>query len=543
MEAVQVQVFEDLPRIDLGDMDYMSNSYMRFSTGTHFLNGAYSESGFFENQSLFGVRSSFDGSTMSRYLEAPDQNPLLTSIMPTLPPQKRRSLWENTENCSYRPVEQHWPPPYDRQYRQSSPDSTTWSASSRNSFSQLGSDDIQPFHPSSSYSPRSVEKHWRPDANSGSELGDTISCNDGNFAEQISCISLCEIQQYPDASEDETDVAVIEMDQAARASNIYAPYPAEVDLAETEDNYDERPAPTTSEEGELPDADGETVDEEEGEDHNDEDETYEPRRKLRSSTTGVRRRYSHQQKPKTPTRAHKRSASSVDTNNKITKTSSSRPRCKTQVKTEPASPTHNSNSNSSTVRPFPCPLAPYSCTSAFGSKNEWKRHISSQHLRLGFWRCDICGSSGAERPNDFNRKDLFTQHLRRMHQSALKDSSSAESPAATSKVKTENQADSPSTSEAEAQIVKRCYHALRDPPLTSSCLFCTSKFTGQGSWEERVEHVGKHLEGFRKEGKDPLPADQWAIDKHVEEWLEQHGMVKRGAKGWEIGDGMGNQKN
>ena len=36
----------------------------------------------------------------------------------------------------------------------------------------------------------------------------------------------------------------------------------------------------------------------------------------------------------------------------------------------------------------------------------------TQHFRMGFWRCDQCTDS-PDRPNDFNRKDLFVQHVRR----------------------------------------------------------------------------------------------------------------------------------
>jgi len=68
------------------------------------------------------------------------------------------------------------------------------------------------------------------------------------------------------------------------------------------------------------------------------------------------------------------------------------------------------------TRPFPCAFSFAGCTSTFGSKNEWKRHIASQHLCLTFYRCSSCPQSTVEgKGNEFNRKDLFTQHLRRMH--------------------------------------------------------------------------------------------------------------------------------
>lgn len=84
---------------------------------------------------------------------------------------------------------------------------------------------------------------------------------------------------------------------------------------------------------------------------------------------------------------------------------------------------------------FVCSFSRYGCASTFASKNEWKRHIASQHVQLGFFRCDVGNCNGGHKPNnkmtststlnhhdqpghqtnDFNRKDLFTQHQRRMH--------------------------------------------------------------------------------------------------------------------------------
>jgi hypothetical protein len=91
--------------------------------------------------------------------------------------------------------------------------------------------------------------------------------------------------------------------------------------------------------------------------------------------------------------------------------------------------------NREPLRSFPCPLAPYGCTASFGAKNEWKRHAATQHFRLGFWRCDLCppetktlnshksNNSNNRKPNptynDFNRKDLFIQHVRRMHSDSI----------------------------------------------------------------------------------------------------------------------------
>lgn len=195
----------------------------------------------------------------------------------------------------------------------------------------------------------------------------------------------------------------------------------------------------------------------------------------------------------------------------------------------------------SIARPFPCTFAQYNCVAAFTSKNEWKRHISTKHIQLGFWRCDMCPPSpGIDQPvyNDFNRKDLFTQHLRRMHGGVApptpgKDPQTpgSEQPPSTPQ---------PSLTEDQIQeIQKRCYKQLRDPPPISNCVFCTRVFQGPNSWEERLEHVGGHLERDRKNGVNTVDITTWREDPPLRDYLLMEGIVEidpvRG--GWRIGDG------
>lgn len=147
-----------------------------------------------------------------------------------------------------------------------------------------------------------------------------------------------------------------------------------------------------------------------------------------------------------------------------------------------------------TPRTFICSFAPYGCESTFVSKNEWKRHVTSQHLQLGFYRCDVgkchvpasrsrSDSPSLGQPNDFNRKDLFTQHHRRMHAPWLQ--TTRRTPADSERHEFE--------SGLEA-VRKRCWHALREPPIQSHCGFCGEIFKGSTSWDVRMEHVGRHFE-------------------------------------------------
>ncbi|KAF2798579.1 hypothetical protein K505DRAFT_209168, partial [Melanomma pulvis-pyrius CBS 109.77] len=138
-------------------------------------------------------------------------------------------------------------------------------------------------------------------------------------------------------------------------------------------------------------------------------------------------------------------------------------------------------------RSFPCPLAAYGCQLIASSKNEWKRHVGTQHIKISFWRCDLCTTtidSDDNRTvyhNHFNRKVFFTQHLLCMHGAPTHHPSLDPTKYLV-------------TEENIAQHQQRCHQTIPDTPPQSSCLFCYRIFTGPASWEERMEHVGRHLE-------------------------------------------------
>ena len=166
------------------------------------------------------------------------------------------------------------------------------------------------------------------------------------------------------------------------------------------------------------------------------------------------------------------------------------------------------------TRPFPCAFAFAGCPSTFGSKNEWKRHIASQHLCLTYYRCSSCSQSTVEgKGNEFNRKDLFTQHLRRMH-----------APFAIKKALAKG--DSKLQMEWESHVKEMqatCLVSRRSPPQRSACPKpdCSSVFEGAGSWDDWTEHVGRHMEKGEagRLGIDLLLA-RWALDEGIIEVRE-----------------------
>jgi hypothetical protein len=189
------------------------------------------------------------------------------------------------------------------------------------------------------------------------------------------------------------------------------------------------------------------------------------------------------------------------------------------------------------TRPFICTFGFAGCKGRFGSKNEWKRHVTSQHLALQYWRCSTggCGGAGSSAStsksnrsnsvaqinagNEFNRKDLFTQHLRRMH--------------APFSVKNRNKADAKWEATVK-DLQTSCLRQRRLPPMKVACPLasCGMVFDGSNCWDEKMEHVGRHLEAVAAmkakavDGSEVERLDQ-GDDHFMVEWAFSSGIIDR----------------
>ncbi|KAK7750880.1 hypothetical protein SLS62_007143 [Diatrype stigma] len=175
------------------------------------------------------------------------------------------------------------------------------------------------------------------------------------------------------------------------------------------------------------------------------------------------------------------------------------------------------------TRPFICVFDFAGCTSTFASKNEWKRHCASQHLLLNYWLCqqELCAKVtnsyphiSSNKQNDgswqaqcggsttscnggdgdvvptlpngaiFNRKDLYTQHLRRMHVPPNVKKQVKQK-------KTVPEWEDNVRAYQEGAHRTRCHLPSRmDCPAPG----CRVVFEGPNAWDERMEHVAKHLD-------------------------------------------------
>lgn len=184
------------------------------------------------------------------------------------------------------------------------------------------------------------------------------------------------------------------------------------------------------------------------------------------------------------------------------------------------------------TRPFPCAFSFAGCKSTFGSKNEWKRHIASQHLCLQFYRCSSCPQTTVDgKGSEFNRKDLFTQHLRRMH-----------APFQIKRTIAKGDAKLQADWEAHVKEMQQsCLVTRRHPPQRSACpkSDCHGVFEGPSSWDEWTEHVGRHMEKGEGQrlGVDALLA-QWALEEGIIE-LKEDGEYRLCANNGMLGGGGG----
>ncbi|KAL6906944.1 hypothetical protein GGI43DRAFT_247066 [Trichoderma evansii] len=191
-------------------------------------------------------------------------------------------------------------------------------------------------------------------------------------------------------------------------------------------------------------------------------------------------------------------------------------------------------------RPYICVFHYAGCTARFDAKNEWKRHVSTKHLGLKYWVC-MEGKCADERQsvfqqraglepngNIFNRKDLYTQHIRRMHSNIAGQSTTDYKGA-------DARSDFMVKRMQEDALRIRCRLPTWMPCPVKSC---DKSFKGSNAWDERMEHVAQqHFENAAA-GKEP-PVEFGGLHDYVlTEWAQRPEIriVKQTELGWELCD-------
>jgi hypothetical protein len=189
------------------------------------------------------------------------------------------------------------------------------------------------------------------------------------------------------------------------------------------------------------------------------------------------------------------------------------------------------------TRPFICVFAFAGCSSSFSSKNEWKRHVSSQHLNLTTWVCDLqaCSKILSGQPVirgiEFNRRDLFIQHLRTMHEPLRDFWRTGRGVEWEEKVTEWNERlEEPEASRRDDK---------RLPPSSLQCpvLSCGTVFHGPDCWDDRMEYVGKYLEEVVVAGSEIRQEN----DQLLIQWALWEGIIegKPGENSYRLTCGLG----
>ncbi|KAK4200649.1 hypothetical protein QBC40DRAFT_253808 [Triangularia verruculosa] len=206
------------------------------------------------------------------------------------------------------------------------------------------------------------------------------------------------------------------------------------------------------------------------------------------------------------------------------------------------------------TRPFTCVFHFAGCESTFAAKNEWKRHASTQHLLLDFWLCTegvcakTCNASSAHScplPNGaiFNRKDLYTQHIKRMHMPAnIKKLTSNNNNGTKSRNSGLTPVEKEQLGDWELKVRELQERGKKERCKLPTVMQCPvegckqPEFKGLDAWDQRMEHVAKHLEAAAV-GREEQVVFGGESDGSLVGWAKSRevGIIERGRGGkWEL---------
>lgn len=149
---------------------------------------------------------------------------------------------------------------------------------------------------------------------------------------------------------------------------------------------------------------------------------------------------------------------------------------------------------------IPCLFKLAGCTKEFEGKNEWKRHVTTQHIIQVVYDCPECDK-------DFPRKDLYSSHYCRSHLSeGSKGSSNSKSlPQHIAKGIEETKAKAEAIVDAQSPKVIGCF-----------IVGCKEMFSSSDRWLRCLDHVVGHLE--RSLGNEGMPCSI-AIPSNLVDYL------------------------
>jgi hypothetical protein len=150
------------------------------------------------------------------------------------------------------------------------------------------------------------------------------------------------------------------------------------------------------------------------------------------------------------------------------------------------------------TRPYGCTFS--KCPKTFGSKNDWKRHETSQHYQHESWRCDE-KTDGASCTKVFFSADIARAHFTKVHKVTDPD-------AIQQKI--------------NGQRVGANYQAHFWCGFCEQIIDLTQK--GVDGWTERFNHIDDHFMG--KNGRNKQPIAQWKADDSDGEGVQHNALAQ-----------------
>jgi len=195
-------------------------------------------------------------------------------------------------------------------------------------------------------------------------------------------------------------------------------------------------------------------------------------------------------------------------------------------------------------QPFRCVFHFAGCSAIFPNKNEWKRHVDTQHLLHKYYVCrdGACGKSTSA-DKIFRRKDLFTQHLRRMHRSTAlgkatkhphRKGGGGGGGGAMSADAQRRWDDYVAARQTDCERIRCVLPRFTRCPVES----CPENFRCVDAWDRRMEHVAKHLEKAAR-GEEPPVEFGGENDTTLLEWATRPSVnvIRRDGDGrWVLND-------
>jgi hypothetical protein len=248
--------------------------------------------------------------------------------------------------------------------------------------------------------------------------------------------------------------------------------------------------------------------------------------------------------------------------------------CSTSKQSYPDKASLDAHTKKKHTRPYICVFHFAGCESTFASKNEWKRHVNSQHILLNYWLCqeDECSKTcngpspvptnstaarGVPKPNNvpkgvprenvpngaiFNRKDLYTQHMRRMHmpddlkkKTGVTGNSKKAGPAAAANNTAVQQWEEDLSRFQEGAKRERC---KLPESMTCPAQGCVAEFNNPEAWDQRMEHVARHLDAA-SQGREANVVFGGEHDTCLTEWAgrEDVAIIERDGGRWVLAKG------